>query len=399
MTKFISIDNIPQLLEELAAGAVVWAPRELAGSGASLFERWQPGQPVDLEHITSISAKDVLLPRTEKLFDFSYAFGGPGNQPANAPGGEQESAAGACTAASPCSGACGERISIEPAIPSGATVLFGARACDARALTVLDALFDQPEGEAYSDPYYHARRKALTVITLACTACDPACFCSSFKNGPAETAGSDLILYPVEAGFLAEAVTLTGEEIITRNGRITTGGEAATATSGSGQGNASPLFEESSQGKPPLAVTDVVEGLAGLQEGLPAVFKDLDFWNRMTATCISCGFCSHGCPACYCFNIHDEMRGDREGERLRSWDACMFNLYTQEASGHNPRPTQAHRYRNRVNHKFSYYPANQGEILCTGCGRCIRGCPASIDIRDVLRAALEKAATTAGSPE
>ena len=86
----------------------------------------------------------------------------------------------------------------------------------------------------------------------------------------------------------------------------------------------------------------------------------MDFWQRLTENCISCGFCTYGCPTCHCFNIHDEMRGDREGERLRSWDACMFHLYTQETSGHNPRPTLAHRYRNRINHKFSYYPGEPG---------------------------------------
>ncbi|MHB8792065.1 MAG: 4Fe-4S dicluster domain-containing protein [Thermoleophilia bacterium] len=336
--KFISSDKIPELLDTLSARSVVWAPRELTGSGGTvMFERWRTGTPVDFEHFSSLSAKDMVLPRTEKLFGYTYAFGG------------------------------GEKIVIEPVEPAPPATLFCARACDAKAIQVLDALFNNPGGKGYDDPQYKGRREALTVITLACTTCDDACFCSSFENGTSEKAGSDVILYPVDGGFLAEGITGRGEELLKET-----------------------LFEESQLQPPPLAETARVEGLDRLEEILPRLFDDMGFWQEISERCVSCGFCTYGCPTCHCFNIHDEMQGDREGERLRSWDACMFALYTQETSGHNPRPTLAHRYRNRINHKFSYYPENQGEILCTGCGRCIRGCPAGLDIRDVLMNALKE---------
>jgi len=363
--KFIAQSNITELLRALAAQAEVWAPRGLRGSGgAVMFERWRDDDQLDLEHFTSLSAKDLILPRTEKLFGFSYVFGG-------APTGDASG-----SAPTGCLPGGRETIEIESAEPAPRTVLFGSRACDAKALTVLDALFNPPEGEAYGDPQYVGRRSTLSVITVACTTCDAACFCSSFENGTAEKAGSDLLLYPVEGGFLAEAVTDKGREIM----------------SASGAGSGLVLFEESDQQLPKLAVTTIIDGLEGLEKQLPVIFEDLDFWQAITANCTSCGFCTYSCPTCHCFDIHDEMRGDREGERLRSWDACMFYLYTQETSGHNPRPTLAHRYRNRINHKFSYYPANQGKILCTGCGRCIRGCPVGLDIRAVLKAAADRAA-------
>jgi len=361
--RFISGENIPELLESFSAGgSVVWAPRELTGSGGTvLFERWQTGDPIDLEHFSSLSAKDVVLPRTEKLFGYTYAFGGGGLGTSGLGGPSVGGLGGAL------GGAPGEKLVIEPAPPEPPTVLFGARACDAKALNVLDALFNNPEGSGYKDPQYQSRRDALTVITLACTTCDEACFCSSFGSGNAEKAGSDIILYPADGGLLAEAVTKAGEALL-----------------------AGPLFEETQMSPPPLAETTRIEGLESLEKKLPGIFDDMDFWQRISERCISCGFCTYGCPTCYCFNIHDEMKGDREGERQRTWDACMFALYTQETSGHNPRPTLAHRYRNRINHKFSYYPENQGMILCTGCGRCIRGCPAGLDIRDVLSEALKE---------
>ena len=404
--KFIAGGNIPSSwrgclhIRSLGAGG-------LRGSGgAGMFGRWGSGDPLDREHFASLSAKDMVLPRTEKLFGFSYAFGGaPVGNPFGAPA---ESAAGTAATA-------GESIRIIAAEPAGNVVLFGARACDAKALTVLDALFDQTAGKGYNDPRYRARRTGLTVITLACVTCDPACFCSSFENGTAEKAGSDLILYPLDGGFLAEAVTPKGESVIESgdNSRDKIGSARGPGDSDPKTGEAASgltLFEESGFETPVLAVTAKVEGLEGLRQKLAAIFDDLEFWRTETEKCISCGYCTYACPTCHCFNIHDEMRGDREGERLRSWDACMFHLYTQETSGHNPRPTLAHRYRNRINHKFSYYPENQGEILCTGCGRCIRGCPVGLDIRDVLRQAVECSASPeengaaiadepAGSPE
>ncbi|MBE0430111.1 MAG: 4Fe-4S dicluster domain-containing protein [Thermoleophilia bacterium] len=351
MMRFIEAEKIPELLASLTAGGhEVWAPQEARDTGgAVLFDTIGGTGVLSLDRLTTLSAKHLLLPGTEKLFSFRYALT-----------------------------ADGERVELRHEEPQPEkTVLFGARACDARAITILDALFSprQASAKTYNDPHYRARRENITVITLACVTCDAACFCSSFPNGSAEKSGSDVFMYPVEDGFLAEAITGKGGEI-----------------------TAGPLFEDSELEPPPLAETARVD-LAGLKGGLMEIFADMDFWSRATEKCLSCGYCTYSCPACYCFNITDEMRSDREGERLRSWDSCMFHLYTQETSGHNPRPAPAHRFRNRVNHKFSYYPANQGEILCTGCGRCVRGCPAGLDIREVLEAARARAAEKSASRE
>jgi len=67
--------------------------------------------------------------------------------------------------------------------------------------------------------------------------------------------------------------------------------------------------------------------------------------------------------------------------RYRIWDSCMYSKFTLHASGHNPRESKAERFRQRVLHKYVYVPKNTGAIACTGCGRCIRSCPAGMDIR------------------
>lgn len=72
----------------------------------------------------------------------------------------------------------------------------------------------------------------------------------------------------------------------------------------------------------------------------------------------------------------------------------MSPLFTLETSGHNPRTEKFKRMRNRISHKFSYYPQSyDGEYSCVGCGRCVVSCPISLDIRQVVKHAVE------GAPE
>jgi Fe-S-cluster-containing hydrogenase component 2 len=111
---------------------------------------------------------------------------------------------------------------------------------------------------------------------------------------------------------------------------------------------------------------------------------DSPIWQEIANKCIACGTCTYVCPECHCFNIEDRALADG-GERVRAWDACMYTLFTQHASGHNPRPDQAARWRQRTSHKFAYLPRNVGMYGCVGCGRCVLACPVRLDIREVLR--------------
>jgi formate hydrogenlyase subunit 6/NADH:ubiquinone oxidoreductase subunit I len=62
------------------------------------------------------------------------------------------------------------------------------------------------------------------------------------------------------------------------------------------------------------------------------------------------------------------------------------SMFTRHASGHNPRPSGADRYRQRVLHKFAFSTADDQAFRCVGCGRCVALCPAGVDIVDAARA-------------
>ena len=68
------------------------------------------------------------------------------------------------------------------------------------------------------------------------------------------------------------------------------------------------------------------------------------------------------------------------------------------ASGHNPRADQIARYRQRVMHKFAIYPTKFGEVLCTGCGRCVRACPVGQNIGEILVAIDESRSSATPTP-
>jgi sulfhydrogenase subunit beta (sulfur reductase) len=56
----------------------------------------------------------------------------------------------------------------------------------------------------------------------------------------------------------------------------------------------------------------------------------------------------------------------------------------------NPRSEKWRRVRQKVCHKYEFYPMAFDVIACTGCGRCIRLCPVNWDITQVIESVPDK---------
>jgi heterodisulfide reductase subunit C len=111
-------------------------------------------------------------------------------------------------------------------------------------------------------------------------------------------------------------------------------------------------------------------------------------WDELAWSCMECSACAFVCPSCSCFDMNQQGTA-WGGEQVRSWDGCTIELFTRHASGHNPRDTRGHRYRQRVLHKFAFRDEGQDDFRCVGCGRCITACPGGMNILDVVRGAVK----------
>ena len=332
----------------LAAGATVVAPIRFTDQGRTSIE-YGPVQSPDEMDLNGAqprrSLKEVVFPPTDVLFRWR----------------QTKSA-----------------VEIEE-VPTTfrETVVVGARPCDAAALEILDRLM----GWDYHDELWFGRRQATTVLSLACTRCDESCFCTAVGLSPTSSRGADWLLTPVDHGFEVDILTPKGDALL----------ERYKARCPEADGSTAKRVADLEQ----TVRTNLDVRPDAIRAWLEKHFDD-ELWKRAALRCHGCGACAFVCPTCHCFDIVDEPDGIDRGTRRRNWDACQTALFTLHASGHNPRKDQAARLRQRVLHKFGIYPNRFGEVLCTGCGRCVRVCPAGTDLVEILAEIGRTAAETGG---
>jgi len=255
----------------------------------------------------------------------------------------------------------------EPLIPSDEVVVLGARPCDVAALGALDKVFHWD----YDDVRYSARRARTTVISFACAKPGPQCFCTSVGGSPHNTLQSDVMVFLRDKDqHLLQVCSEKGARFIDRLG---------------GAIKPAPVGTE----LPPAPEVKTRFHPEKIKKWLDENF-DSDFWTDISLKCLGCSACSFLCPTCHCFDIVDEANW-RLGQRRRNWDCCSHPMFTKHASGHNPRPDQASRCRQRIMHKFKYFPERFEQMACVGCGRCVRACCVGQDLVGILTAIESKA--------
>lgn len=330
MNYILNKNNLHQILKKWSTHYEIFAPQKVEKYSEFLpFSSTSElafGEP----HNTRYPPKSLFLPQSEVLLKYTGRFG-----------------------------------HLEEVLPiPQQRILFGIRPCDAQAMTLLDTVFSTDEN---SDPYWKNRRKNTLLIGLGCSEPSQTCFCTTVGGSPFNHTGLDALMTDMDDKLFIEVFSKEAEKLFSD---LPVGTDDQLQAVNTIQENAvnsmTPAFDTTN-----------------LKQKLDHIFES-NYWEKAGESCLGCGVCTFLCPTCFCFDIVDEVQ---RSERVRNWDTCMFRIYSQEASGHNPRPTRKERTRQRLMHKYSYWLDHIGQIGCTGCGRCVRYCPVGLDIRAMLRAA------------
>ena len=333
--KKLSANKLYDLFAALSADKALYLPVD--GKAGATWQKYAEGVTLSSATNTTRSAKDFFFPQTENLMDFKMQ---------------------------------GKSIEVvDTREECEDFVLFGVRACDAASFEILDRVYLVDP----VDSYYKNRREHGVVMTLACSAPDETCFCSTFGIDATNPAG-DVTVWALGDSYAFRANTEKGEALLAANAALFEDtDEAAVATE---QARVRAILA-----KLPLA------GLTteGLGKGMTKEMFNRPEWASLSESCLACGTCTFVCPTCQCYDIRDFDTGHGI-KRFRCWDSCMYSDFTKMAHG-NPRTSQLERFRQRFMHKLVYFPDNNDGIFgCVGCGRCLARCPISMNIVKVMKA-------------
>jgi sulfhydrogenase subunit beta (sulfur reductase) len=344
----IAKEHIPELLASLERDYRVVVPREVA-PGDTVFDDFGPGVEIAYGFVnTLLPPKALFFPRRETLMRIA---------PADAPGD------------SPCPGPVGA-LSLTSPQQEPPLAVFGMRSCDATGLTILERFFGR---RGFDDSSVTGRISSSLRMTLACVKPGADCFCVCCDGGPFLLSGFDLQFVDLGDRLLAEVGTPKGAAVVEGH-----------------PGLFGPACEEELRAKERavLESDSVFQRRSYISQGIKTISLGkvpAEAWEAWAEDCQGCGGCCFVCPTCSCFTIDDVADGPDEFRRERTWDTCIYEGFTREASSHNPRAGAGSRLHRRFFHKMSYqYVELMGRHGCVGCGRCVTACMGELDISTLL---------------
>ena len=168
-------DQLSALLAALSEAHVLYAPVDV--EGVVRFRRLSASDEVHLDGANSgVPPKELVLPSRETLYEFTQD-------------------------------------QVTETLPDEKRVIVGVRPCDARALTILDGVFDS---EDVKDPFYVSWRTNTVIIALACNEPRATCFCSSVGGDPFGEDGADVLLVDLGDTYEAKSLTDVGNELLAK---------------------------------------------------------------------------------------------------------------------------------------------------------------------------------------
>jgi len=249
----------------------------------------------------------------------------------------------------------------------GPVVVVGIRPCDATAIRLLDGRRScvEPVGPAPGP-----RRSRLLLVSLACTRPHMTCFCLSVGGAPDDERGADVAMVPAGEELVLSAHTTGGQRLLEAAADLLEPARPETTE------RAEELLWAAEERIAPVRLRGLGEVLAGPID--PAV------WRELGETCRGCAVCTLLCPV--------SAGGEREaptsgGSRGSGRSTAGRDRWEAEA-GTAVRPAWQRRaawWEDRVRSLFGAAAEAGGGYLCVGCGRCVRHCPMSLDLRAVLR--------------
>ncbi|TFG00483.1 MAG: hypothetical protein EU542_08040 [Promethearchaeota archaeon] len=334
--KLLHQKEIPKLFKELSKDFNFFAPVDVKGNIE--FKKITDPKEIVLDYYNSkVPPKEILFPQMETIFEYEINDDG---------------------------------IKIEENKKlDEKNIIFGIRPCDAHSFVLLENFFNFGQ---FKDNLFLKKRENTTLIGIGCNNPRDTCFCTSLDGHPFKKDDMDIFLTDLGNRFLVQAVSKKGKELVKKLSWLMDAKDE----------DIQQAIKQANEAEIKIKTKLDFDNVANILESN----FDHPIWREVSETCMGCGSCSFLCPTCHCFDVIDENdHYNNRGRRIRIWDTCQFCLYTLHTSGHNPRPGRIERCRNRLLHKFSYYPQNYDVIGCVGCGRCIQLCPVNNDLREIIK--------------